>query len=78
MTFEVEHIRPLSLGGEAIFENLCFACPSCNRYWHRYLFLSYLRSHSPFSQTPHLGIHLSVKIPTTNQKQYLRQFTRVS
>ena len=32
MTFEFEHIRPLSAGGETVFENLCFACPSCNRY----------------------------------------------
>ncbi|MGB8702290.1 MAG: HNH endonuclease signature motif containing protein [Thermosynechococcaceae cyanobacterium] len=32
MTFEFEHIRPVSAGGEAVFENLCFACPSCNRY----------------------------------------------
>jgi hypothetical protein len=32
MTFEFEHIRPISAGGETVFENLCFACPSCNRY----------------------------------------------
>ncbi len=32
MTFEFEHIRPRSLGGETLFENLCFACPNCNRY----------------------------------------------
>jgi hypothetical protein len=32
MTFEIEHIVPLSVGGETVFENLCFACPSCNRY----------------------------------------------
>ncbi|MBD2494583.1 HNH endonuclease [Nostoc sp. FACHB-280] len=32
MTFEFEHIRPLSVGGETVFKNLCFACPSCNRY----------------------------------------------
>ena len=32
MTFEFEHIRSLSAGGETVFENLCFACPSCNRY----------------------------------------------
>lgn len=31
-TFEFEHIIPLSKGGETIFENLCSACPSCNRY----------------------------------------------
>ncbi|MBN4003758.1 HNH endonuclease signature motif containing protein [Nostoc sp. LPT] len=31
-TFEFEHIIPLSAGGETIFENLCLACPSCNRY----------------------------------------------
>ena len=31
MTFEFDHISPLSLGSETKFENLCFACPSCNR-----------------------------------------------
>ena len=31
-TFEFEHIIPLSSGGKTIFENLCLACPSCNRY----------------------------------------------
>jgi hypothetical protein len=31
-TFEFEHIIPLSVGGETVFENLCLACPSCNRY----------------------------------------------
>lgn len=31
-TFEFEHIVPLARGGETIFENLCLACPSCNRY----------------------------------------------
>ncbi|MBK1990667.1 HNH endonuclease [Sphaerospermopsis aphanizomenoides BCCUSP55] len=31
-TFEVEHIIPRSAGGETVFENLCLACPSCNRY----------------------------------------------
>jgi len=31
MTFEFEHIVPLSAGGETIFTNLCFACPTCNR-----------------------------------------------
>ena len=32
MTFEFEHICPLSVGGKTVFENLCFACPSCNRH----------------------------------------------
>lgn len=31
-TFEFEHIIPRSAGGETTFENLCLACPSCNRY----------------------------------------------
>lgn len=31
-TFEFEHIVPLARGGETIFENLCLACSSCNRY----------------------------------------------
>jgi hypothetical protein len=32
MTFEIEHIVPLTAGGETVFENLCFACPFCNRH----------------------------------------------
>ena len=32
VTFEVEHIYPLSLGGQTEFENLCLACPTCNRH----------------------------------------------
>jgi hypothetical protein len=31
-TFEYEHITPVSAGGETIFENLCLACPTCNRF----------------------------------------------
>ena len=31
-TFEFEHIVPRSNGGETVFENLCLACPSCNRF----------------------------------------------
>jgi 5-methylcytosine-specific restriction endonuclease McrA len=30
--FEIEHIMPRSAGGETVFENLCLACPTCNRY----------------------------------------------
>ena len=30
--FEFEHILPQSAGGDTIFENICFACPTCNRY----------------------------------------------
>ena len=30
-TFEVEHITPRSAGGGTVFDNLCFACPTCNR-----------------------------------------------
>ena len=30
--FEIEHIHPRSAGGETVFENLCLACPTCNRY----------------------------------------------
>ena len=30
--FECEHIIPKTAGGETIFENLCLACPTCNRY----------------------------------------------
>ncbi len=32
VTFEIEHIVPLSAGGETAFENLCLSCPMCNRY----------------------------------------------
>ncbi|MBX7173720.1 MAG: HNH endonuclease [Pyrinomonadaceae bacterium] len=28
--FEVEHITPISLGGETVLENLALACRSCN------------------------------------------------
>ncbi len=31
-TFEFEHIIPRSADGKTVFENLCLACPSCNRY----------------------------------------------
>ncbi len=31
-TFEFEHITPLSVGGKTVLENLCLACPSCNRF----------------------------------------------
>ena len=30
--FEIEHIIPRAADGETVFENLCLACPSCNRY----------------------------------------------
>jgi hypothetical protein len=30
--FEFEHIVPRSAGGETTLENLCLACPMCNRY----------------------------------------------
>ena len=30
--FEIEHIIPRSTGGETVFDNLCLACPTCNRY----------------------------------------------
>lgn len=32
VTFEVEHIIPQSLNGLTEFENLCLACPTCNRF----------------------------------------------
>lgn len=31
-TFEFEHIVPRSAGGETVWENICLACPNCNRY----------------------------------------------
>ena len=30
--FEFEHIIPRSADGQTAFENLCLACPTCNRY----------------------------------------------
>lgn len=30
--FEIEHIVPRSAGSETRFDNLCLACPTCNRY----------------------------------------------
>lgn len=32
MPFEIEHIVPLSAGGETQDDNLCLACPRCNRH----------------------------------------------
>ena len=32
VTFEIEHIIPISLGGVTALSNLCLNCPSCNRY----------------------------------------------
>lgn len=32
VTFEVEHILPLSLSGETSSDNLCLSCPTCNRH----------------------------------------------
>jgi hypothetical protein len=30
--FEFEHILPRSAGGKTVFDNVCLACPTCNRY----------------------------------------------
>ena len=30
--FELDHITPISAGGTTVFENICFACPTCNRF----------------------------------------------
>lgn len=30
--FEIEHILPLSAGGQTALHNLALACPACNRY----------------------------------------------
>ena len=30
--FEVEHIIPVSAGGQTTLDNLALACPACNRY----------------------------------------------
>ena len=30
--FEFEHIKPRAAGGQTLFDNLCLACPTCNRY----------------------------------------------
>lgn len=32
VTFEIEHITPLTKGGQSTLSNLCLACPTCNRY----------------------------------------------
>jgi len=31
-TFELEHILPVSKGGQTSEQNLCLACPTCNRH----------------------------------------------
>jgi hypothetical protein len=30
--FHFDHIKPCSIGGKTIAENLCFACPHCNAF----------------------------------------------
>jgi hypothetical protein len=30
--FEFEHIVPRSAAGETVYGNLCFSCPTCNRF----------------------------------------------
>ncbi|MGH2522100.1 MAG: HNH endonuclease [Anaerolineales bacterium] len=30
--FEVDHVVPVSAGGETTLDNLCLACPACNRH----------------------------------------------
>lgn len=32
VTFEIEHILPISAGGVTEFDNLCLSCPTCNRH----------------------------------------------
>lgn len=32
VTFEIDHIVPLSVGGETSVDNLCLSCPTCNRH----------------------------------------------
>jgi hypothetical protein len=31
-SFDVDHIVPISAGGATTLDNLCLACPACNRY----------------------------------------------
>jgi 5-methylcytosine-specific restriction endonuclease McrA len=39
VTFEIEHIIPRVAGGDTTAENLCLACPTCNRHKaHRQFF----------------------------------------
>jgi hypothetical protein len=45
-TFEFEHIIPTSAGGDTAFENLCLACPMCNRHKSDHLLAS-----DPVTQT---------------------------
>ncbi len=30
--FEIDHIVPLSAGGQTTLDNLCLTCPACNRF----------------------------------------------
>lgn len=32
IAFEIDHITPISAGGETDVDNLCLSCPSCNRH----------------------------------------------
>lgn len=46
VTFEIEHIVPLSAGGETVLTNLCLSCPTCNRYK-----VTHLTAYDPESKT---------------------------
>lgn len=32
ISFEIDHVIPLSEGGATALDNLCLSCPTCNRY----------------------------------------------
>jgi hypothetical protein len=57
VTFEFEHIVPRSAGGQTTLDNLCLACPTCNRHKaQRQTALDPLDSQSVMLFHPHLQL----------------------
>jgi len=55
--FEFEHIMPRAAGGQTTFENLCLACPTCNRYKaHRQTMLDPVTNQNVTLFHPHLQL----------------------
>lgn len=57
ITFEVDHIIPISAGGESTIDNLCLACPTCNRY----------KANRTLITDPDTGLEIPLFHPTADQ-----------
>ena len=53
VTFEIEHILPISAGGATELANLCLSCPSCNRH----------KSNRLFANDPQSGVDVPLYHP---------------